>query len=61
MLLKTIGKVIKKLLARRIRNLAKKHHLLYLSQMGARAKQGIGTALKLLISIVQTVWKERKN
>jgi hypothetical protein len=34
-LLKTIGKVVKKLLARRIRNLAEKHHLLYLSQIGA--------------------------
>jgi hypothetical protein len=54
-LLKTIGKVIKKLLIRRIRNLAEKHHLLYPSQIGARAEQGIGTALELLTSIVQTV------
>jgi hypothetical protein len=54
-LLKTIGKVIEKLLARKIRNLAEKHHLLYLSQMGAQAKRGTGTALELLTSIVQTV------
>jgi hypothetical protein len=54
-LLKTIGKVIKKLLVRKIRNLAKEHHLLYPSQIGAQAKQGTGTALELLISIVQTV------
>jgi hypothetical protein len=52
MLLKIIGKVIKKLLTRRIRNLAEKHYLLYLSQIGARAKQGTNTALKLLTSIV---------
>jgi hypothetical protein len=51
-LLKTISKVIKKLLARKIRNLAKEHHLLYLSQIGAQAEQGTDTALKLLTSIV---------
>jgi hypothetical protein len=54
-LLKTIGKVVKKLLARRIRNLAEEHHLLYLSQMGAQAKRGTGTALELLTSMIQTV------
>jgi hypothetical protein len=54
-LLKTIGKVIKKLLVRRIRNLAEEHHLLYLSQMGAQAEQGTGIALELLTSMVQTV------
>jgi hypothetical protein len=51
-LLKTIGKVIKKLLAKRIRNLAEEYYLLYLSQIGAQAEQGIGTALELLTSIV---------
>jgi hypothetical protein len=54
-LLKTISKVIKKLLTRRIRNLAEEHHLLHPSQIGARAKQGTGTALELLTSMVQTV------
>jgi hypothetical protein len=54
-LLKTIGKVVKKLLARRIRNLAEEYHLLYLSQIEAQAEQGIGTALELLTSMVQTV------
>jgi hypothetical protein len=52
MLLKTINKVVKKLLARKIRNLAEEHHLLYLSQMRAQAKQGTSIALELLISIV---------
>jgi hypothetical protein len=51
-LLKTIGKVIKKLLVRRIRNLAKEYYLLYLSQIRAQAEQGTNTALKLLTSIV---------
>jgi hypothetical protein len=51
-LLKTINKVVKKLLARRIRNSAKEHYLLYLSQIEAQAKQGTGTALKLLTSII---------
>jgi hypothetical protein len=52
MLLKTISKVVKKLLIKRIRNLAKEHYLLYLSQIGTQAKQGTNTALKLLTSIV---------
>jgi hypothetical protein len=60
-LLKTIGKVVEKLLARRIRNLAEEYYLLYLSQMGARAERGTGTALELLTSMVQTVWKEGKD
>jgi hypothetical protein len=51
-LLKIIGKVVEKLLVRRIRNLAEEHYLLYLSQIGARAKQGTGTALELLTSMV---------
>jgi hypothetical protein len=51
-LLKTIDKVVKKLLVRRIRNLAEEHHLFYPSQIGARAERGTGTALKLLISMV---------
>jgi hypothetical protein len=51
-LLKTIGKVVKKLLARRIRNLAEEHHLLYPSQIGAQAEQGTDTALELLTSMI---------
>jgi hypothetical protein len=37
-LLKTIGKVVEKLLVRRIKNLAEEHYLLYLSQIGAQAE-----------------------
>ena len=54
-LLKTISKVVEKLLAKRIRSTAEEHQLLYPSQIGARAKQGTGMALKLLVSMVQTV------
>jgi hypothetical protein len=35
MLLKTIGKVIEKLLVRKIRSIAEEYYLLYLSQIGA--------------------------
>jgi hypothetical protein len=57
-LLKTISKVVEKLLARKIRSTAEEHYLLYPSQMGAQAERGTGTALELLTSMVQTVWKE---
>jgi hypothetical protein len=52
MLLKTINKVVKKLLIRKIRSTAEKHYLLYLSQIKAQAKQGISTALKLFTNII---------
>ena len=55
MLLKTIGKVIKKVMAKRIREAAEARNLLPLSQMGARAERGTDTALKLLTSIVRTI------
>jgi hypothetical protein len=51
-LLKTIGKVVKKLLARKIRSIAEEHLLLYLSQIGARAERGTGTALELFTSMI---------
>ena len=60
-LLKTIGKVVEKLLAKRIRSAAEEHQLLHPSQMGARAEQGTGMALELLTSMVQTVWKGGKD
>jgi hypothetical protein len=52
MLLKTINKVIKKLLTRKIRSIVEEHHLLYLSQIGAQAEQDTSTALELFTSIV---------
>jgi hypothetical protein len=55
MLLKTINKDIKKLLIRKIRSIAEKYYLFYLSQIEAQAEQGTGIALELFISIIQTV------
>jgi hypothetical protein len=60
-LLKTIGKVVEKLMAKRIRDAAEAHQLLHPSQMGARAERGTGTALELLTSMVRTVWGEQKD
>ena len=54
-LLKTIGKVIKKIITKRIRDTAKAKNLLPLSQMGARAGRSTRTALELLTSIVRTI------
>jgi hypothetical protein len=54
-LLKTISKVVKKLLTRKIRSIAEEHYLLYLSQIRAQAEQGTDIALELFISIIQTV------
>ena len=55
MLLKIIGKVIKKVMAKQIKEAAKARNLLPLSQIGARAEHGIDIVLKLLISIVRTI------
>jgi hypothetical protein len=60
-LLKTIGKVVEKLVAKRIRSAAEEHQLLHPSQMGARATRSTGTALELLTSMIQTVWREGKD
>ena len=60
-LLKTIGKVIKKVMAKQIKEAAKARNLLPLSQMGARAECSTDTALKLLISMVRTIWHKKKG
>jgi len=60
-LLKTIGKVIEKVMAKRIREAAEARNLLPPSQMGARAERGTDTALELLISMVRTIWHEKKG
>ncbi|KAF4631705.1 hypothetical protein G7Y89_g6418 [Cudoniella acicularis] len=60
-LLRTIGKVIEKIIARWIRDSAEDQGLLPPSQMGARAGRSAGTALELLTSLVRTIWKERKG
>jgi hypothetical protein len=60
-LLKIIGKVVEKLIAKRIREAAEAQNLLYPSQMGARANRSTGTAFELLTSMVQTIWGEGKD
>ena len=60
-LLKTIGKVIKKVMAKQIREAAKARNLLPLSQIGARAERGTDTVLELLTSMVRTIWHEKKG
>jgi len=54
-LLKIIGKVIKKVMAKQIREAAKARNLLPLSQIGARAEHSTDIALKLLISMVRII------
>ena len=48
-------------MAKRIREAAKARNLLPPSQMGARAERGTDTALKLLTSMVRTIWHEKKG
>jgi hypothetical protein len=48
----TIGKVIKKATAKRIKSIAKLENLLSIEQIRARVRQGTSTALELFISIV---------
>jgi len=60
-LLKTIGKVIEKIIAKRIREAAEEKSLLPPSQIGARAGRSTDTALELLTSMVRTIWRERKG
>jgi exonuclease III len=60
-LLKTIGKIMEKVVAKRIREAAEARNLLTQEQMGARAGRSTGTALELLISMVRTIWREQKG
>ena len=60
-LLKTIGKVIEKVIAKRIREAAEAKNLPPPEQMGARAGHSTSTALELLTCMVRTIWKEQKG
>ena len=55
MLLKTIGKVIKKVMAKQIKEATKARNLLPLSQIGARVEHSTDIVLKLLTSIVRII------
>jgi hypothetical protein len=60
-LLKTIGKVIEKVVAKRIKEAAESHNLLPPEQMGARTGRSTSTALELLTSMIKTIWAEGKG
>ena len=59
-LLSTVGKVIEKATAHRIRDLAEDHGLLPRQQMGGRRFRSTYSALELLTEQVHTVWNSGK-
>jgi hypothetical protein len=58
-LLSTIGKVIKTLMAKRIRRAAEGNHLLPDTQMDARAGKSIEMALELLTRQIHMIWSSK--
>lgn len=60
-LLKTNGKIVEKVLAKRIKQAAEKRVLLPPIQMGARAQRSTETAIELLTSMIHTIWRGRKD
>jgi len=54
-LLKTIGKIIKKIITKRIRKAIKAKNLLPLKQIGARTGHNTNITLKLLTNIIKTI------
>ncbi len=58
-LLKTMGKVIESLLARKLSYLAETHMLLPGTQMGNRRQRSTETAVELLAEQIHTVWEEK--
>jgi hypothetical protein len=55
-LLNTLGKVLEKILALHMSALAEEHHLLPVTQMGARLGQSTVTVLEMLTKQIRTVW-----
>ena len=55
-LLNTMGKLLERVIARRMSKLAETHKLLSDTQMGARMKRSATTALQLIIEQVHTIW-----
>jgi hypothetical protein len=55
-LLNTLGKVLEKIVARRVSALAEEHNLLPTTQMGARPGRSTVTALEMLTEQIRTVW-----
>jgi exonuclease III len=60
-LLNTIGKLLEKVVAIRITDLAEEHNILPETQMGGRAKRSTLTALELITEQVKTLWHYGNN
>lgn len=58
-LLKTMGKVIESVMARRIADEAEKRRILPDEQMGNRRNRSCEAALQFIIDLVETVWDEK--
>ncbi len=60
-LLNTLNKILKSIIARRINSLTKTHDMLFASQMSDRKSRNCETTLKLLIEQIHTVWNMKKD
>ncbi|KAI1005378.1 hypothetical protein K3495_g2839 [Podosphaera aphanis] len=60
-LLNTMGKLLEKLIAKRISRTAETHHLLPEEQMGARPNRSTVTAIEMLTEEIQTTWGRDKK
>ncbi|KAI0997728.1 hypothetical protein K3495_g10462 [Podosphaera aphanis] len=60
-LLNTMGKLLEKLIAKRISRTAETHHLLPEEQMGARPNRSTVTAIEMLTEQIQTTWGRNKK
>ncbi len=60
-LLNTLNKVLKSMIARRINDLTKTHDLHLVNQMNERKNRSCETVLKLLTKQIHTIWNMNKN
>ncbi len=60
-LLNTLNKVLKSVIARRINDLTKTHDLLFVNQMSERKSRSCETILKLLTKQIHTIWNMNKD
>jgi len=56
----TLAKLVEKIVAEILTNIAEKHNLIPWNQMGARKRRLTLSAIKLLIGCIQTAWKTKK-
>jgi hypothetical protein len=60
-LLNTLEKILKSVIARRINDLTKTHDLLFVNQMNERKNRSCETVLKLLTKQIHTIWNMSKD